>query len=407
MFSSRFGFGLALSLIAALSAPVVVSAIVHRSGDNPIGSSLTAKVAENWQTTPTQTITATTYQMSLSGDGQKLAAIADDGASLSVWDTQAGTLLTTVTANEPNGGFSTVAISKDGTQVAAIKYTSPTDQRLVVQAVEDGQILLDKPLDLPQLPPPEEGYITQPYASGIVFSPDGKQVVTQFAYGTKPLSEPFGSAMYNSLSFHDISTGEVTHSVDLMGIDDKSPVAFMISPDGNLLASFSADYSSTTLSDFGVISRVTLWQRNQDNGFDYLTTLPTSEDGSAIFNVAFTKNNLLNLITTSSFSNLIASKPSQTRLETWNPQTAAQVSSTVLPVENCVRPDGAVLSPDGTGYYSSYPNAGTCFGDVQTGAFQKLLDQPFAYKMVTFSGDGNRLAITNGQNVQIFSKSQN
>lgn len=112
----------------------------------------------------------------------------------------------------------------------------------------------------------------------------------------------------------------------------------------------------------------------------------------------------MNLIT-SSLSDWVAGNP-QTHLETWNLQTAEQVSSTVLPTETCVMPDGAVLSPDGTSYYSSYPNAGTCFGNVQAGTFQKLLDQPFAYKIVKFSGDGNRLAISNGQNkVQIFSKS--
>ena len=181
----------------------------------------------------------------------------------------------------------------------------------------------------------------------------------------------------------------------------------MISPDGSLLASLSADHSNVNASDLGVVSRVTLWQRNRDNRFDYLATLPTAKDGSAIVNVAFTNSNQLNLITASSVSDWVAGNP-QTRLETWNPQTAEQVSSTVLPSESCVMPDGAVLSPDGAGYYSSYPETGTCLGDVQTGAFQKLLDQPFAYKMVKFSGDGNRLAISDSQNkIQIFSKSKN
>lgn len=184
----------------------------------------------------------------------------------------------------------------------------------------------------------------------------------------------------------------------------------MVSPDGSLLATLSS--GSTTAPDFGVITRIAIWQRNQDNRFDHLTTLPISEDGFAVFNAAFTTSNQLNLITTSSLSNLIAEKPSQTRLETWNPQTAERVSSTVLPMETCVRPDGVVLSPDGTGYYSSYPDAGTCLGDVQTGEFQKLPDQLFAYKLVKFSGNGNRLAISNmatssSPNIQIFSKSKN
>ncbi|WP_141242253.1 hypothetical protein [Leptolyngbya sp. BC1307] len=376
------------------------------------------KTVGNWQTTPTETIAAAAYLVSLSEDGQRLAALTDDGASFEVWNTQTNSLLLTATADEPNSGFSIVAISKDGTQVAAIKFTSTTgEQRLIVQAIEDGRVLLNKPLNPPQLPPPKKDYITQPYATDIVFSPDGKQVITQFALSTKLSSEPFGSTIYNSISFHDIKTGEVAQSIDLLGVDDKVPVGYMVSPDGSLLASLSSDFSNLTISDLGIITRVTIWQRNQDNRFDYLTTLPISEDGFAVFDAAFTTSNQLNLITTSSLSNLLANpmagKPSQISLETWNPQTATRVSSTILPTENCIGPDNVLLSPDGTGYYSSYPDAGTCLGNVKTGEFQKLPDQPFTFNsMVKFSGNGNRLAISNsadsiGQNVQIFSKSQN
>ena len=345
--------------------------------------------------------------MSLSEDGQRLAAITTDNKKLNVWNTRTGALLMTATVSEPDGLFTTVAISEDGTRVVVIKGTSATGKHLVVQAVKDGRILLDKPLNSPQIPPPKEGYITQPSAFEVVFSPDGKEVITQSAFITKPLSEPFGDTIYNSLDFHDINTGKVTQSVDLMGTDDRNPSGYTISPDGNLLASLSTDHSDVNASDLGVVSRVTLWQRNSDNRFDYLATLPTSKDGSAIVSVAFTNRNQLNLITASSVSDWVAGNP-QTRLETWNPQTVEQVSSTVLPTESCIMPDGAVLSPDGAGYYSSYPDTGTCLGDVQTGAFQKLLDQPFAYKMVKFSGNGDRLAISDSQNkVQIFSKSRN
>ena len=99
--NSRLGFGLALSLVAALSAPVVVSAISHKGGESSIGHSLTAKAAANWQTTPTQTIADAAYQMSLSEDGQRLAAITTDNKRLKVWNTRTGALLMTATANEP------------------------------------------------------------------------------------------------------------------------------------------------------------------------------------------------------------------------------------------------------------------------------------------------------------------
>ncbi|MGI8933301.1 MAG: hypothetical protein ACR2FS_04430, partial [Phormidesmis sp.] len=121
------------------------------------------KTVGNWQTTPTETIAAAAYLVSLSEDGQRLAALTDDGASFEVWNTQTNSLLVKATADEPNSGFSTVAISNDGTQVAAIQFTSTTgEQRLIVQAIEDGRVLLNKPLNPPQIPPPKEGYITQP-----------------------------------------------------------------------------------------------------------------------------------------------------------------------------------------------------------------------------------------------------
>lgn len=411
--SSRLGLGLALSLVAALSAYTFVSPI-HKGSENLISNSSAVKTVGSWQTTPTETIAAAAYLVRLSEDGRRLAALTDNGTSFEVWKTQANSMLLSATADEPNSAFSTVAISKDGSQVAAIKFTSITgEQRLIVQAVEDGQILLNKPLNPSQLPPSKKDYITQPYTTDVVFSPDGKQVMTQFALATKPLSEPFGDTIYNSISFHNIKTGEVTQSIDLLDADDNIPAGYMVSPDGSLLASLSSHYSNSAISDLGVITRITIWrQRDQDNRFEYLTTLPISEDGAAVFNAAFTTSNQLNLITTSSLSNLMAEKPSQTRLETWNLQTAKRVSSTVLPMEKCVRPDGAVLSPDGTGYYSSYPDGGTCLGDIKGGEFQKLSEQPFAYKIVEFSGDGNRLAISNianssSPNIQILSKSKN
>ncbi len=411
--SSRLGLGLALSLVAVLSAYALVSPI-HKGSKNSISNSSTVKTVDNWQTTPTETIAAAANLVSLSEDGQRLAALTDNGTSFEVWETQANSMLLSATADEPNSVFSTVAISKDGSQVAAIKFTSTTgEQQLIVQAVKDGQILLNKPLNPRKLPPSEKDYIIQPYTTDVVFSPEGKQVITQFALVAKPLSEPFGDTIYNSISFHNIKTGEVTQSIDLLGADDNIPAGYMVSPDGSLLASLSSHYSNSTSSDLGVITRITIWrQRSQDNRFEYLTTLPISEDGAAVFNAAFTTSNQLNLITTSSLSNLIAEKPSQTRLETWNPQTAKRVSSTVLPMEKCIRPDGAVLSPDGTGYYSSYPDGGTCLGDIKVGELQKLSEQPFAHKIVEFSGNGNRLAISSianssSPNIQILSKSKN
>ena len=54
----------------------------------------------------------------------------------------------------------------------------------------------------------------------------------------------------------------------------------------------------------------------------------------------------------------------------------------------------------------------SCFGDVQTEAFQRLPDQPLSLKLAEFSGDGNHLVVStvtgsSSSSIQLFSKSKN
>ena len=379
-------------------AAFVYQALVKAGRASPIA----AKPERRWQVTPTQTIAAAVYQMSLSEDGQQLAAITTNGERLNVWNTQTGALLLTATANEPGHLFSTTAISKDGTQVAALEGAS-IDKQLVVRAVEDGRILLDKPLNSPQVLLSEAGYITDSSALNVVFSPDGKALITQSAFITRPLGDFSRNRLtYNSLSFHDINTDKVSQSIDLMGVDDKDPIGTVVSPDGNLLASLSANNSIPTIWGGGVISRITLWQRNQNNRFEYLKTLPISKDSSDVFNVAFTSNNQLNLVTCNS-SDFFANKPF-TYLETWNPLTAEQVQSNVIPDGECIQ-QGNIPSPDGTSYFSSYPNLGVYFRNIQTGEFQRNLDKLLAdVEKGVFSGNGDAIAVADDREIRIFTK---
>ena len=416
-------------------AAFVYQALVEAGRIDPI----TTKLENRWQTTPIMTIAAPAYATSLSENGQRLAAITSDANSdsifdrrIQVWDTQTGSLLKTFTAPTAGGISTIVDISPYGTRVAFITDTLYSNNlQLTVQDVESGDVLLTQSLNPPQnqfSKPSSNASITRT-VSGLALSRDGKQVVTQVS-----VQDSGYDTLYNRLDFRDIATGQITQSIDLRGVDDNNPVGFIVSPDGNLLASLSADYRQNLQRNLdlwnlgGTTTRITLWQRNQSNRFDYLTTLPISKGEIAVFKAAFTTSNLLNLTTTSSLSNLIAEKPSQTHLETWNPRTAERVSSTVLPVESCVRPGRVGLSPDGTSYYSSSPvmtdidgirfyrddNADnkSCFGDVQTEAFQRLPDQPLSLKLAEFSGDGNHLVVStvtgsSSSSIQLFSKSKN
>ena len=415
-------------------AAFVYQALVKTGRIDPIA----VEPKNSWQPTPILTIAAPAYATSLSENGHILAAITGYKGDIfdrrvQIWDTQTGSLLKTFAAPMADGIPFLVDISRDGTRIAFVTTTLYTSNlQLTVQDVESGSVLLTQSLNPSQnqLPTPIQNDLIGRDVLGLALSPDGKQVMTQASIQT------YGAdTLYNRLDFRDIATGQVTQSIDLLGVDDNNPVGFIVSPDGNLLASLSADYRNQDMQKNqdiwnlgGITTRITLWQKNQSNRFDYLTTLPISKGEFAVFKVAFTTSNLLNLTATSSLSNLIAAKPSQTRLETWNPRTAEQVLSTVLPMENCVRPGSVRLSPDGTSYYSSSPvmtdidglrfynddNADnkSCFGDVQTGTFQKLPDQPLSYKLSEFSGDGNYLAVStatysSSSKIQLFSKSQN
>ncbi|PZO11769.1 MAG: hypothetical protein DCF25_18780 [Leptolyngbya foveolarum] len=406
-------------------AAFVYQALVKAGRVDPIAM----KPERRWQTTPITTIAAQASAVSLSRDGQRIAAIAGDNLfelKTQVWNTQTGALLKTFMAQEDYRIPFAVDISQDGTKVAFITSTLYTsDLQLTVQDVENGSLLLTKSLNPSenQFPKPNPNASTGRGVSGLAISPDGKQVITQVnlqVYGADTL--------YSRLDFRDIATGKVTQSINLLGVDDNNSVGFVVSPDGNLIASLSTDYRNNNIWNLGIVTRVTIWQRNKDNRFDYLTTLPISNDEQAVFNVAFTNSNLLNLTATSSLTELIAERPSETRLETWNPRTAERVSSTVLPMETCIKPSRVALSPDGTSYYSSSPimqspydtylsigtepNTETCSGDIKTGAFQKLPAQPFAYQAFEFSSDENYSAIATvskfgSSDIQIFSKSQN
>jgi len=138
-----------------------------------------------------------------------------------------------------------VAISQDGTKIAAIEEILPTGAwQLTVQSVEDGRVLLNKPLI---------NETTQPALFDVVFSPDDKQVITQVAVlGTQ--NDPYlysRHMIHKRLDFQDIATGEVTQPMDLLNTEGIAGPTF--SPDGRLLAGlYSANVNTNDLKILGI-----------------------------------------------------------------------------------------------------------------------------------------------------------
>ncbi len=348
------------------------------------------KPERRWQITPTTTIAVQAYRMSLSRNGQSLAVIVNSDPEIQVWNTQTGSLLRTLTAEASDSVFNAVAISQDGTKIAFIKTTLPTGvPQLTVQTVDDGKVLLTQFLTPPKSQILKTYYPTDLGTLDVAFSPDGKRVMTQVSLRSQNYRD---GTVYNRLNFHDIATGEFTQSINLIGIENAGIVNSTFSPDGSLLARVSyADGTSSSQT------AVDMWQRNKDNRFDYLTALPVTKDGTSINSVGFTDSNLLNLTTYRSYKD---------RLDTWNPQTGEQVQSTLLPDEDCITATpAAVASPDGTSYFSTYPGLGICLGNIQTGEFQRNLDElSVGFEIGVFSGDGDVLAAVSDLEIRIFTK---
>ncbi|MGB5915015.1 MAG: hypothetical protein WBG63_09115, partial [Phormidesmis sp.] len=62
-------------------------------------------------------------------------------------------------------------------------------------------------------------------------------------------------------------------------------------------------------------------------------------------------------------------------------------------------------SPDGTSYFSSYPNLGVYFGNIQTGEIQRNLDKLLAdVEKGVFSGNGDAIAVADDREIRIFTK---
>ncbi len=300
-----------------------------------------------WNKAPIATLPTAAEVFSFSADGQRLLTLTTDGAKLQVWNTQTGALITEIAAGDQTR-FDGAAISKDGTKVAAIAQTSPTNTvELAAWTIEIGQPLWKKTISR------AESAID---GGQIAFSHDNQRIVTFVNPYRDGASAP-------QLTLWNAANGEAVQSLDTSG-------RFAISPNGQFLAIQIYPNDSS--------GRVDLWRLNQSGIFEYARTLPPEDVFFWGMNIAFRNDGLLNVLTRSPYDGLLV---------TWNPQTGARVTSTELPAD---RSDDAIgLSPDGDSFFFGGQVAGARLGSVKTGEVQ---DWPHGYR-VAFSDRGNYLAI--------------
>ncbi|MBD1914649.1 S-layer homology domain-containing protein [Phormidium sp. FACHB-322] len=325
-------------------AAFVYQALVKDGRAQPV-----AAAGARWNKAPITTLPTAAAGFSFSADGQRLLALTTDGATLQIWNTQTGALIKEITAGEQTR-FDGAAISKDGTKVAAIAQTSPTNTvELAAWTIETGQPLWKKTIS----------QATSTIDGGqIAFSSDNQRIITFVNPDQDGTSAP-------QLALWNTANGAAVQSLDTSG-------RFAISPNGQFLAIqlYSNDSSG----------RVDLWRLNQSGMFEYARTLPPEDILFWGMNIVFRNDGLLNVLTRS---------PGDGLLVTWDPQTGARVTSTGLPAD---RSDDAIgLSPDGDSYFFAGPVAGARLGSVRTGEVQ---DWPHGYR-VAFSDRGNYLALMN------------
>ena len=300
-----------------------------------------------------------------SKDGKEILTLPSIRGDLQIWNSQTGALIREI---EVSGGalFNTVAISHDGTKVAAISLEESTGtNQLNLWAVSTGERLWQKPLSDPLLP---SGYSR--VFKKLVFSADDRQIIM-----LGELNGFRGDSLPTQLNFQDVTDGNLLQSLDL-GIKDNEGIdQIAFSPDGQFLAS-SASFRSggantpTTLPK----PRVDVWQLNQSGRFDRFMTIPLTDSLAYKTGLSF-----LN----SGFLSLQIRPPYDDFLDIWNLQTREQIGHILSPK------DCAIVQPSQNGKdYMGHDRAGkTCLGNLQTGDSQKMDSYKSSDTLFSDNGD--------------------
>lgn len=357
------------------TAAFVYQALVKAGRAEPLAAK------DRWPRKPVVTLPTFSAGMSLSQTGQQLATItasftADgtaSGKSFQIWNTQTGELVKEIAAPDQTQ-LDSIAIAHDGRQVATISTNPSTNAtQLSVWTVATGELLWQKPLDMPQ-PTDYPSYFGRSLVQ-VAFTPDNSEIVTQLVVGPPQV----GSPANNQLRFYQAGAGEVVQSFDNAITSGTRITQIAFSPNGQFFVSVKQD-------------GVDVWRLNKENRFEFLRTLPTGAK-----DVVFVSNDTLHVSTVTGQGPFVHSQ-----LDAWNVQTGEQPS----PIKYTAwdRTDAFTrLSPDGKYYFVRGDVAGGRLNNVQTGETQSPQGGDSA-TAVAFSEDGSHLAIATTQSISIFTK---
>lgn len=347
-------------------AAFVYQALVKEGRVEPV-----AAAGGHWQQAPLTTMVTTARRLSaLSANGQRLLIAKTDEKTFQVWNTQTGALIREITADNGNS-VQSVAISKDGTRVAAMLGASTYIANAVELAV--WEVETDQPLWKKTIFKPGLAITADISAAGgwMEFSPNDQQIVTAISKSKVYRGDDIIRYAGENVDLWNAENGEAVQSLNVSRIVEDEPVSDLaISPDGQFLA---VQYNNSPVAE------VDLWQRNQRGLFEYIRTIPQEYGYWWNMDMLFRNDGLLNVAMRSQDKAL---------LSTWNPQTGSQLSKINLPVE--LFPSNGILSlsPDGESYFVA-TNSGSHLGSVKTGEVQD-----WSGAWAAFSDRGNTLSVT-------------
>ncbi|MDB9524558.1 hypothetical protein PN498_01040 [Oscillatoria sp. CS-180] len=383
------GLGLEVSLLSrghTLAHPSTLLVMQESSLSSPsTATKADSTVASSWTTAPATTIAMEAERFSLSSSGERLLTSPFAGNEFQVWNTQTGELLTEVSSDRTTR-FDALAISNDGTQVAAVVQTAQTQLlELWLWNIDTGEPLWKTPLGTLQGQFRDEAGFVFGMSPHLAFRPGDDLIVSQIYFGFDAADRPSDL----QLSLHDVTSGEVAQTLETPSND--LYYDFEFSPDGTLLA-------GVVLGIFGLEpgknNSVQVWQLSDG---ELIHTLDS--DGDDALSNAF---GFVDMVFTGEESlTVLAQHLYDIRLNTWNPQTGERVAHTTdLP--SIDRQDRAgQLSPDGRYYYVRSDYTGTRvinLRDREVTALEGL------HHRAVFSNSGNTLAIATPETIQIFFK---
>ncbi|MBE9103292.1 WD40 repeat domain-containing protein [Vacuolonema iberomarrocanum] len=371
--------------IPSLIQPIVAQVVVASEPTGLVAEATSPEarspVASSWQTEPVATIPIRPDRIGLSGSGQRLMTLDDEGTRLQIWNTQTGESLMEKVADDGTR-FDAAAISTSGTQVAVITQSLPEhDLELSLWDIETEERLWRRSLGSAQSPfTDDHTFFLEPWAQ-VIFRPSDDALLTQVSLGLDAADR----ATDWQLRLHDNATGETMQSlVSTAGVEHQR---FDFSADGTLLAGFG--YIPT---DINALPRhvVDVWQL--DCG-DRLMTIERENDSDLpVSAIGFTPEGYLNVMSQSFYD---------IQLDTWDVHAGERINR-ITEIPGIERQDGYnTLSPDGVYYFARSDVAGTRLFNLQDLTVTEI--NRYADGVV-FNATGSHLAITSFDGVEIFSK---